>query len=185
MSGTKHTYSPQDFLYALRRDEFAADKPPIIGIAKAADQDERILFSEDRVEWVPLELDMIESIEVLKGTEADGDGVPVRLYMKKPQSAEAEAYSRLVEANRRRRAIPVAIPVGSVISREAGRVPTRHHPPRYYVPGYFAVWCAYESQFVSEASKDRNLLREQAKEHARETGHYAPVERYWEWWEDI
>jgi hypothetical protein len=101
MNEERQTYSPQDFLDKLRRDDLS---PPLrfTGMAKQVeDDDTAILFAHGRncANWVTIPLDLIEHVEVVEIVNCEDHTHPlVNIEFKKPTSEEALAFSSLARS---------------------------------------------------------------------------------------
>jgi hypothetical protein len=113
MSDSRRTYSPQDFLGKLQRDELELSTP-MIGVAGNHEQDtDRILFGDNCTNWIPIPISMLESVEHLQTVDcSDHARHPVvAIRLKKPQSEEALVFAHLVmSSERRRRGGPRVLP---------------------------------------------------------------------------
>ena len=100
------TYSAQEFYDELSNEVTATRTrggPSVIGwTRKFKDPDKVIeneaptlMFSTDSVNWIPIPLDMIESIEPLQ--DSSGSAIFVRVNFTPPENAQAIIFAQLVE----------------------------------------------------------------------------------------
>jgi hypothetical protein len=196
MTGTGRSYSPQDFIDRLERDELVF-LPAMTGVvAKAADRD-HLMFGDDCTHWTPVPISLIESVEQLDVVTCGSHAHPlVSLLVKEPQSDEARAITRLAISEPIRRARerddndgrPIYLPAftdgrggrrggGNSGPGDAGGFPSGggggYGGPDQTL--YWAVWCPQEGSFVGSIWLYSGQASADAASHNANTGHRAGI----------
>lgn len=92
---------PREFLRRLR-DETVIAPVRILGMVKAQDsKSDYILFSQACADWIPIPIDLIESLDHLGSAPCKDHSHPlVAISLKEPESAEGRVFAQLLNSYR-------------------------------------------------------------------------------------
>jgi hypothetical protein len=189
MANVRRTYSPQEFLDRLERDDLAL-AVPMTGVAGKAGDRDHVMFGDDCASWTALPVSVIDSIEHLDFIRCGTHMHPlVRIQLRELESDDTRAFARMAVYSRRRRRDdndipkvlpaftdrgPVVVPIGS--GHGGGGYVSAYGSSAG--PGgdtYYGVWCPQEGCFVGSIWLYSSQAAQDASAHNASTGHRAGV----------